>query len=81
MLALKEWDPVEDKAVLQHLLVRNLRNLLREGNTTLHLPDQSIVYLGGGNGRPVSVRLRGYGIVSRLILNHELALGEGYMNG
>jgi cyclopropane-fatty-acyl-phospholipid synthase len=81
LLALKEWDPVEDKAVLQHLLVRNLRNLLREGNITLHLPDQSIVYLGDGNGRPVSVRLRGSGIVSRLILNPELALGEGYMNG
>jgi cyclopropane-fatty-acyl-phospholipid synthase len=66
--------------VLQNLLVRNLRVLLREGNIRLHLPDQSIVFLGDGNGRLVSVRLTHPRIISRLILNPELALGEGYMN-
>ena len=67
--------------MLQHLLVRNLKSLLREGNITLHLPDQSTVCLGDGKGQPVSVRLAHSGIVSRLIVNPELALGEGYMNG
>lgn len=67
--------------MLQHLLVRNLKRLVREGNITLHLPDHSTVCLGDGKGRPVSVRLAHSGIVSRLIVNPELALGEGYMNG
>lgn len=67
--------------MLQQLLVRNLKSLLREGNITLHLPDQSSVCLGDGKGEPVTVRLAHSGIVSRLVLNPELALGEGYMNG
>jgi len=67
--------------MLQHLLVRNLKSLLHEGNVTLHLPDQSTVCLGDGTGQPVSVRLAHSSIVSRLIVNPELALGEGYMNG
>lgn len=67
--------------MLQHLLVRNLKRILRKGNITLHLPDQSTVCLGDGQGRPVSVRLTNSAIVSRLIMDPELALGEGYMNG
>jgi cyclopropane-fatty-acyl-phospholipid synthase len=67
--------------MLQHLLVRNLKSLLREGNITLHLPDQSTVCLGDGKRQPVSVRLAHSGIVLRLIVTPELALGEGYMNG
>ena len=67
--------------MLQQLLVRNLKSLLREGNITLYLPDQSSVCLGDGEGQPVSVRLAHSGIVWRLIVNPELALGEGYMNG
>lgn len=67
--------------MLQHLLVRNLKRVLREGNITLHLPDQSTVCLGDGTGQPVSVRLTQPEIVSRLVVNPELALGEGYMNG
>lgn len=67
--------------MLQNLLVRNLKRILSKGNITLHLPDQSSVTLGDGEGKPVSVRLKNSRIVSRLILNPELALGEGYMNG
>ncbi|WP_157044750.1 SAM-dependent methyltransferase [Roseobacter sp. GAI101] len=67
--------------MLQHLLVRNLRILLREGNITLHLPDRKTVRIGDGSGRPVTVRLTHPGIISHLVWNPELALGEGYMNG
>ncbi len=67
--------------MLQHLLVRTLKSLLREGNVTVHLPDGRSVCLGDGRGPAVSVRLVHPRIVSRLVVNPELALGEGYMNG
>ena len=67
--------------MLQHLLVRNLRSLLREGNITLHLPDKSVARIGDGLGPLVVVRLTTSAVVRRLVWNPELALGEGYMNG
>ena len=67
--------------MLQHLLVRNLRSLLREGSITLHLPDKSVARIGDGLGPLVVVRLTTSAVVRRLVWNPELALGEGYMNG
>ncbi len=67
--------------MLQSILVRNLKALLREGNITLHLPDESVVHLGDASGPPVTVRLTGPRIVRALVMNPELAVGEGYMNG
>lgn len=67
--------------MFQYILVGNLKRLLPKGNITLHLPDQSAVHLGDRNGKPVSVHLKSRAIVRQLVLNPDLALGEGYMNG
>ena len=47
----------------------------------LHLPDHRMVSLGDGCGQRVIVRLTNQSIIRRLVLNPELALGEGYTNG
>jgi len=67
--------------LLQYILIRNLARLLREGSLTLHLPDLRIARFGDGSGQEVIVRLTNRRIVRRLVLNPELALGEGYTNG
>lgn len=67
--------------MFQNILVKNLTHLLREGRLTLHLPDNRTVALGDQNGQPIIVRLNTHSIVRHLVLNPELALGEGYMNG
>ncbi|MCO4842812.1 MAG: class I SAM-dependent methyltransferase [Yoonia sp.] len=67
--------------MFQFILIKNLRRLIREGNLILHLPDHQFVSLGDGRGQKVIVRLTNRRIIRRLVLNPELALGEGYTNG
>lgn len=80
-ITLQITNPEEDMIGLEQLLVGSLRSHLPEREIKLHLPDQSTIFLGDGNGRPITVRLNGARIVSRLVLYPELAFGEGYMNG
>lgn len=67
--------------MFQFILIKNLRRLIREGNLILHLPNHQFVSLGDGRGQKVIVRLTNRRIIRRLVLNPELALGEGYTNG
>jgi len=67
--------------LFQFILIRNLKRLIREGSLVLHLPDHRMVSLGDGCGQRVIVRLTNQSIIRRLVLNPELALGEGYTNG
>jgi len=67
--------------LFQFILIKNLRRLIREGNLILHLPDHQFVSLGDGRGQKVIVRMTNRRIIRRLVLNPELALGEGYTNG
>ena len=63
------------------LLDHGLRALVREGALVLHLPDGAQRTYGNGAGPPVVVRLHGRAIVRRLVINPELAVGEGYVDG
>ena len=63
------------------LLHRFLTALIRRGDLTLTYPDGTTHRYGDGSGPPVRVTLHGNDIVRRLLLNPDLAAGEGYMDG
>lgn len=63
------------------LLHRFLMALIRRGDLTLTYPDGTAHRYGDGSGPPVRVTLHGNDIVRRLLLNADLAAGEGYMDG
>ncbi|PKP84338.1 MAG: SAM-dependent methyltransferase [Alphaproteobacteria bacterium HGW-Alphaproteobacteria-2] len=63
------------------LLHRFLTALIRRGDLTLIYPDGTTHRYGDGSGPPVRGALHGNDIVRRLLLNPDLAAGEGYMDG
>jgi cyclopropane-fatty-acyl-phospholipid synthase len=55
--------------------------LIRAGTLTIHFPDGAARTYGDRTGTPVTVRLNDPALPPRLVLNPELAVGEGYMDG
>lgn len=62
------------------MLAALLRQLLKTGDLTLHLPDGEVVRAGDGSAPSVSVTLHDPTLPRKLILNPELAMGEAYMD-
>jgi cyclopropane-fatty-acyl-phospholipid synthase len=63
------------------LLDRMLGNLVGQGTLILTLPDGKTCHYGDGTGPEVSVRITDPALPRRLVLQPDLALGEGYMDG
>ncbi|KPP85971.1 MAG: cyclopropane-fatty-acyl-phospholipid synthase [Rhodobacteraceae bacterium HLUCCO07] len=63
------------------ILDRFLAHLIRDGDFSVTLPDGQSRHYGNGKGERVSVTLHDPALPRRLILNPEMAVGEGYMDG
>jgi cyclopropane-fatty-acyl-phospholipid synthase len=63
------------------LLERMLSGLVRQGTLILHMPDGKTLRLGDGGPPKVEVSLTDPALPRRLVLNPDMALGEGYMDG
>lgn len=65
------------------ILAHVLSQIVRHGRLRVTLPDgTALAYGDGAQGYPdVSVRINAPGVVRRLVLNPELALGETYVEG
>ncbi|MCL4186976.1 MAG: cyclopropane-fatty-acyl-phospholipid synthase family protein [Rhodobacteraceae bacterium] len=63
------------------LFDRFARDLIRTGTLVVHLPDGTARQYGDGSGAPVTIRLRDPGLVRRILVSPDLAVGEGYMDG
>jgi cyclopropane-fatty-acyl-phospholipid synthase len=63
------------------LLDRLLRDLVGQGSLSLALPDGSTRRYGDGTAPDVSMRITDPALLRRLVLQPDLALGEGYMDG
>ncbi|PYE84917.1 SAM-dependent methyltransferase [Pseudoroseicyclus aestuarii] len=58
-----------------------LRQWMRKGALTLHLPDGTARSYGDGTAPQVTLRIHDDATLRRLALNPDLALGEAYMEG
>jgi cyclopropane-fatty-acyl-phospholipid synthase len=56
-------------------------DVLRTGRFTMHLPDGEVWRFGDGTGDEIVMRITDEGLIRRLVMNLELALGEGYTDG
>lgn len=63
------------------LLDQLLRQAIRTGTLVVHPPVGAPLRYGDGQGRPVTVRLHDESLVRRILLNPDLGIGEGYMEG
>jgi cyclopropane-fatty-acyl-phospholipid synthase len=62
-------------------LRRMLGRLVRDGDLAVTWPDGVTNTYGDGTGKRVHLKITDPGLLSRLMRNPELALGEGYMEG
>ncbi len=62
------------------LLDRMLDRLFRTGTITIDIPGRGIRRYGDGTGDPVAVTIHDPDLARRLVLNPELAAGEGYVD-
>lgn len=62
------------------LLARLVRELVKTGSLTVHLPNGEVVSGGNGQEPRVTMRLHDKALPRNLILNPELKLGEAYMD-
>ncbi|WP_095588457.1 SAM-dependent methyltransferase [Actibacterium ureilyticum] len=62
------------------LLDRTLQRLIVDGRMDLVFPDGTRRRYGQGTGAPITVRLHDAALPRRIVLNPELAVGEGYMD-
>ncbi|MGR3363996.1 MAG: class I SAM-dependent methyltransferase [Maritimibacter harenae] len=62
-------------------LRRMLGRLVRDGDLAVTWPDGVTNTYGDGTGTRVHLKITDLGLLSRLMRNPELALGEGYMEG
>ena len=63
------------------ILDRFLTHLIRDGDFSVTLPDGQTRQYGNGEGARVAVTLHDPALPRRLVLNPEMAVGEGYMDG
>lgn len=62
------------------LFAAMLRRLIKVGDLTLIMPDNTVLRLGNGHPPTVNVTLHGASLPRKLLLNPELAMGEAYMD-
>lgn len=58
-----------------------LRQAVRQGTLIVHPPTGSPSRYGDGTGQPVTVRINDPSLPRRIMLNPDLGIGEGYMDG
>jgi cyclopropane-fatty-acyl-phospholipid synthase len=63
------------------LLEDLLDRLFRRGTLTVRMPNGESRTYGDGTGDPISVAMHDETLPRRIVLNPELAVGEGYMDG
>lgn len=63
------------------LFVSAAQRVIRQGDLHFTFADGSTQLFGDGTGMPIAVRVTDDALLRHLVLNPELALGEGYMNG
>ena len=66
------WDSLFEQAV---------RRIIRRGTLVIEFPDGTTRRYGDGSGEPVVVRMKDRDLMRRIVLNADLGVGEGYMNG
>ncbi|MFN3144229.1 MAG: class I SAM-dependent methyltransferase [Paracoccaceae bacterium] len=66
------WDTLFDKAIAR---------IVKAGTLVVEMPDGASRRYGDGTGDPVILRLKDRDLPRRILLNPDLAVGEGYMNG
>lgn len=62
-------------------LDRLLGQIIRRGSMELHTADGRVFHYGDGTGETIVVRLTEPDMPRKLVLNPDLHVGEGYMNG
>jgi cyclopropane-fatty-acyl-phospholipid synthase len=62
------------------LLGTLLKQLIKEGNLTVHLNSGATITAGDGSASTVTVRLHDDALPRKLLFNPELAMGEAYMD-
>ncbi len=67
--------------MVQGVLARMIARVLREGDLRITWPDGRGQRFGDGTGKTHHLAIRDPGLILRLLLNPELALGEGYTEG
>ncbi len=66
------WDTLFDKAI---------DRIVKAGTLVVEMPDGASRRYGDGTGDPVILRFKDRDLPRRILLNPDLAVGEGYMNG
>ncbi len=68
-------------AMWEYLLVRVVGAIIRTGTLALHLPNGAVHHFGDRTEPSVTLRITNPDLIPRLVLNPDLAVGEGYMDG
>ncbi len=63
------------------LFSRFLKRSFKHGSLTLHLASGKVLQLGDGASTPVEVTLHDPSLISKILRNPDMAVGEAYMNG
>ncbi|SLN43145.1 Cyclopropane-fatty-acyl-phospholipid synthase [Pseudoruegeria aquimaris] len=63
------------------LLDSFITGVARHGTFVVHFPDGEVHTYGDGTGTPVTIRLLDDSLPRRIVMNPDLAVGEGYMDG
>jgi cyclopropane-fatty-acyl-phospholipid synthase len=65
----------------QRLFERTVRTIVRHGTLRITMPGGRVLTAGDGTGDPVAIRLADPALPRRILINPDLAVGEGYMDG
>jgi cyclopropane-fatty-acyl-phospholipid synthase len=65
----------------ERLFDRMSATIIRHGTLHITMPDGRRITAGDGTGDPVAIRLTDPDLPRRILLNPDLAVGEGYMDG
>ncbi len=65
----------------QRALRATLRRMIRRGSLTVHFPEGQTARFGDGGTPAVTLTSADAGFARRFLLNPEMAVGEGYMDG
>lgn len=65
----------------QTILVQALRRMIHSGSLEIHFPNGGEFLFGDGSGPKTTIRVQDPDFPRRFLMNPEMAVGEGYMNG
>ena len=63
------------------LLNKVLSRMIRRGRLVVHYPSGNTAHFGHDTSEPITVTVTDHSLPRRMVINPELALGEGYMHG